>query len=157
MLESISRFIQHPASENLYCEKINVCGELREIASGLQKFVPLEQMTGRVLVMANLKPRPLAGFNSNGMVVCASNADHTVVELLIPEGELGERIYLEGFEELFPQGQLQPVLNPKKKIVERCLEHFKTDEEGYITWKGIKVRTKAGLIKAATVRNGNVA
>jgi hypothetical protein len=40
---------------------------------------------------------------------------------LIPEGELGERIYLEGFEELFTQGQLQPVLNPKKKIVEKCL------------------------------------
>jgi len=94
MLESISEFIQHPASENLYCEKINVSGEVREIASGLQKFVPLEQMTGRVLVMANLKPRALAGFNSNGMVVCASNDDHTVVELLIPEGELGERIYL---------------------------------------------------------------
>jgi hypothetical protein len=49
------------------------------------------------------------------------------------------------------------VLNPKKKIVERCLEHFKTDEEGYVTWKGIKARTKAGLIKAATVRNGHVA
>lgn len=52
---------------------------MREIASGLQKFVPLDQMKGKVLVMANLKPRPLAGFNSNGMVVCASNADHTVV------------------------------------------------------------------------------
>lgn len=59
---------------------------MREIASGLQKFVPLEQMKGKVIVMANLKPRPLAGFMSNGMVVCASNADHTVVELLIPEG-----------------------------------------------------------------------
>lgn len=113
-------------------------------------------MSGKVLVMANLKPRPLAGFNSNGMIVCASNHDHTVVELLIPEGDLGERIYLEGFEELFPQGQLQPVLNPKKKIVERVLDHFKTDEEGYVTWNGIRVRTKAALIKAATVRNGHV-
>ena len=36
-------------------------------------------MTGKVIVMANLKPRPLAGFNSNGMVVCASNAEHTNV------------------------------------------------------------------------------
>ncbi len=69
-------------------------GEVREIASGLQKFVPLEQMTGKVIIMANLKPRPLAGFLSNGMVVCASNEDHSVVELLIPEGENGERLYL---------------------------------------------------------------
>lgn len=30
-------------------------------------------MAGKCLVMANLKPRPLAGFQSNGMVVCASN------------------------------------------------------------------------------------
>ena len=77
-------------------------------------------MKGKVIVMANLKPRPLAGFVSNGMVVCASNADHSKVELLIPEGELGDRLYLEGFEELFSQGDLQPVLNPKKKILEKC-------------------------------------
>ena len=80
---------QHPDSENLYCEKILVCGEVREIASGLQKFVPIEQMKGKVIVMANLKPRPLAGFVSNGMVVCASNMDHSKVELLIPDGQLG--------------------------------------------------------------------
>jgi len=48
--------------------------------------VPLEGMKGKVLVMANLKPRPLAGFNSNGMVVCASTPDHTAVELIVPEG-----------------------------------------------------------------------
>lgn len=47
-----------------------MCGEVREIASGLQKFVPIDQMKGKVIVMCNLKPRPLAGFNSNGMVVC---------------------------------------------------------------------------------------
>lgn len=86
MLEGKFLLIQHPDSENLYCEKINIGKEVREIASGLQKYVPHENMKGKVLVMANLKPRPLAGFNSNGMVVCASNADHTAVELLIPDG-----------------------------------------------------------------------
>lgn len=67
--------------------------------------------------MANLKPRPLAGFNSNGMVVCASTPDHSQVELLIPEGEIGERVYLDGHEGLFSQGDLLPVLNPKRKVV----------------------------------------
>jgi len=113
-------------------------------------------MKGKVIVMANLKPRPLAGFLSNGMVVCASTPDHTQVELLIPEGELGERLYLEGHEDLFAQGDIQPVLNPKKKILEKCVEFFKTDEEGFVTWQGIKLRTKAGPIKAATIKNGNV-
>jgi tRNA-binding EMAP/Myf-like protein len=51
-------------------------------------------MRGKVIVMANLKPRVLAGFTSNGMVVCASNHEHTKVELLVPEGPLGERLYL---------------------------------------------------------------
>ena len=62
---------KHPESEKLYCEKIDVCGEIREIASGLQQLVPIEEMSGKVVVMANLKPRPLGGFMSNGMLVCA--------------------------------------------------------------------------------------
>lgn len=78
-------------------------------------------MTGKVIIMANLKPRPLAGFLSNGMVVCASTPDHTAVELLIPEGENGERLFLEGHEELFTQGDIQPILNPKKKVLEKCV------------------------------------
>lgn len=68
---------KHPESENLYCEKIDIGTEVRQIASGLQKFVPIENMSGLVIVMANLKGRKLAGFESNGMVVCASNGDHT--------------------------------------------------------------------------------
>lgn len=44
--------------------------------------------------MANLKPRPLAKFMSNGMVVCASNADHTDFRLIVPNGQIGERAYL---------------------------------------------------------------
>lgn len=51
-------------------------------------------MKGLVIVMANLKPRPLAKFMSNGMVVCASNADHTDIRLIVPNGQIGERAYL---------------------------------------------------------------
>ena len=47
--------------------------------------------------MANLKPRPLGGFLSNGMVVCASDKEDKNFELLVPEGPLGERLYLEGY------------------------------------------------------------
>jgi len=46
-------------------------------------------MKGKVLVMVNLKPRPLAGFTSNGMVVCASTQDHSKIELIVPEGQIG--------------------------------------------------------------------
>ena len=54
-------------------------------------------MSGLVLVLSNLKPRKLAGFNSNGMVLCASNSDHSKVELLRPhpDSKVGERVFLE--------------------------------------------------------------
>lgn len=53
---------KHPESDKLYCEKINIGDEVREIGSGLQKFVTEEEMTdGLVLVLANLKARKLAG------------------------------------------------------------------------------------------------
>lgn len=88
---------KHPDSQKLYCEKINIGGEVREIASGLQEFVPHEDMKGLVIVMANLKPRPLAKFMSNGMVVCASNNDHTQVHIIRPEGKISERVFLDGY------------------------------------------------------------
>ncbi len=74
-------------------------------------------MKGPVIVMANLKPRPLAKFMSNGMVVCASNADHTDVRIIRPQGANSGRVYLEGHEDLFKTAALLPVLNPKKKIL----------------------------------------
>jgi aminoacyl tRNA synthase complex-interacting multifunctional protein 1 len=63
--------------------------ELREIASGLQEHVPIQNMKGKVIVMANLKPKPVGGFVSNGMVVCSSDKEHKQFELLVPEGPLG--------------------------------------------------------------------
>ena len=90
----------HPDSAKLFVEQIDLGeGRLRTIASGLQDFVPLEDMTkGLCVVFANLKPRKLADLFSEGMVMCAGNADHTQVELMRPpEGaKVGERIQLEG-------------------------------------------------------------
>lgn len=88
----------------------------RQIASGLRKYYPqASQLEGRkvphekhcvcchsarsdtamvqVLVLANLKPKKLGGFPSNGMVMCASNSDKSetiFVEVgeFCPEGEL---------------------------------------------------------------------
>lgn len=52
-------------------------------------------MTGLVMVMANLKPRKLAGFMSNGMVMANSNDDHTQIFLAVPKGaKVGERVVL---------------------------------------------------------------
>ena len=40
--------------------------------------------TGLVIVWANLKPKKLVDIMSNGMIMCASNSDKSVIELLRP-------------------------------------------------------------------------
>jgi tRNA-binding EMAP/Myf-like protein len=64
----ITKCWEHPESDKLYCEEIDL-GEAapRQIASGLRAFYPsVDDLTGRkVLVLANLKERALAGFKSN--------------------------------------------------------------------------------------------
>jgi aminoacyl tRNA synthase complex-interacting multifunctional protein 1 len=58
----------HAVRHSLYVEKIDVGEpEPRTIVSGLVKFVPLEEMQGRmVVVIANLKPRNMRGIKSAG-------------------------------------------------------------------------------------------
>lgn len=147
-------FIQHTSSENLYCEEINLGDEVREIGTGLQKHVPIEEMRGPVIVFANLKPRKLADFMSNGMVMANSNTERTQFKLVVPQGKIGERIVLEGFKEKFTQEKL-PQLNPKKKILEKCIDKFTTDENGLAMWNGIKLMTSQGYIQCS-IKNGQL-
>lgn len=51
------------------------------------------------MVLANLKERSIAGFKSQGMVLCACNADHSEVSLVaVPENaKVGDRVVFEGF------------------------------------------------------------
>jgi tRNA-binding EMAP/Myf-like protein len=57
--------------------------EVRTICSGLVGFVEEAELQERgVLVLANLKPRNMAGVKSNGMLLAASDADHTTVQLV---------------------------------------------------------------------------
>lgn len=50
--------------------------------SGLVEFCTVEQLLNRnVIVLCNLKPRPLKGILSAGMLLCASSIDKTLVRL----------------------------------------------------------------------------
>ncbi len=71
----------------------------------------------QVIVLANLKPRNMRGIKSNGMLLCASNAEHTEVEPLLPPAgaAIGERVY---FGE---EGASQPeAANPNQVQVGGC-------------------------------------
>lgn len=59
----------HPDGDTLYVEQIDVGEKVtRTIVSGIREHVPIDRFVGsRVLVMCNLKEKPLRGVNSNGM------------------------------------------------------------------------------------------
>lgn len=104
-----------PPPRQLYCEKISLGGdEVREIASGLQGHFTLEQMRGqRVVIVKNLKSRKLAGFASNGMVLCATGEDGRVEFVEPPAGAaLGERVAFAGHE----GAAAEPSRVDKKKV-----------------------------------------
>ena len=57
---------------------------VRNIASGIRAFYNADEFVGKkVMVLANLKDRAIAGFKSQGMVLCACNVDHTEVRTLV--------------------------------------------------------------------------
>ena len=86
-------------SDKLYCEEIDLGEKIgrRQIASGLRKHYTLEQMQNRlVVVVENLKPKKLAGFLSQGMVLCGWNEDRSKCEFVEPPkgSKLGERVFV---------------------------------------------------------------
>ena len=110
---------------------------------------------GLCVVFANLKPRKLADIMSQGMVMCAGNADHTQVELMRPpEGsKVGERVVLEGDPAGLLTQEFQEILNPKKKQAEKFLPLLKTNNLGEGTFNGVRLVTSKGVIKSDTLKD----
>jgi len=109
---------EHPESDKLWCESIDVGeGKERSICSGLRAFyASAKDLEGKlVLVLANLKARKMAGFSSEGMVLCASSPAHDVVKLVEPPAgaKVGDRVTFEGLPESEPAS---PAQMAKKKI-----------------------------------------
>lgn len=149
---------KHPEADSLYVEEIDVGEEKpRQIVSGLVKFIPLEQMQGaNVLVLANLKPSPLRKITSYGMVLCASNADHTKVEFVVPpEGSKpGERVTLEGLTLEEPDVNVDGKKdNTVWAVVKPVL---KTDGNCVATCADKPLITSKGVCKAASLTNANI-
>ncbi|XP_047060068.1 aminoacyl tRNA synthase complex-interacting multifunctional protein 1 [Lolium rigidum] len=145
---------KHPSADSLLVEEIDLgAGNVRQVVSGLAKFFsPEELVNRRVVLITNVKPGKLRDVMSAGLVLCASNSDHTVVEPLIPpEGaKLGERISFAGFD-----GKPEDVLNPKKKQLDKITPHLRTDENGIATFRGVPFTTSAGPCRSS-VPNADV-
>lgn len=151
----------HPEADKLYCEEIDIGeDEPRQIASGLRPYMDADDMEGRkVLVLCNLKARKMLGFASHGMVLCASNADHTDVKFVNPpiDAKVGERVTIPGFE--FEGEAGAPMKeNPmgKKKIFDKIAPFLITSEYGVPEFLGRPFMTSAGVCTSA-ISDGTVA
>lgn len=74
-----------PKSKKLLCSKVRVGSEVRQILSGIKQHYSADEMVGKkVMVLVNLQPREIAGMMSEGMLLCAEDADGKL-SLMTPE------------------------------------------------------------------------
>ena len=75
-----------PKSKKLLCSQVKIGSEVRQIVSGIKSQFSPEDMVGKkVVVVTNLKPAKLAGVESQGMILCAEDADGKLA--LVTAGE----------------------------------------------------------------------
>ena len=74
-----------PKSRKLLCSQVKIGDQVKQIVSGIKQHYSAEEMVGKkVMVLLNLKPATLAGIVSEGMLLCAENADGDLA-LMVPE------------------------------------------------------------------------
>jgi methionyl-tRNA synthetase len=72
-------------SKKLLCSKVKIGSQVKQIVSGIKAHYSPEEMVGKkVMVVVNLKPAKLAGVLSEGMLLCAEDAQGNL-SLMIPE------------------------------------------------------------------------
>ena len=75
-------------SRKLLCSQVKIGSQVRQIVSGIKTHYSAEEMVGKkVMVVTNLKPAKLAGILSEGMILCAEDADGNL-SLMVPEKEM---------------------------------------------------------------------
>ena len=75
-------------SKKLLCSQVKIGNQVRQIVSGIRKYYSPEEMVGKnVMVVTNLKPTTLAGVKSEGMILCAEDADGNL-SLMVPEKKM---------------------------------------------------------------------
>ena len=75
-------------SKKLLCSQVKIGSQVRQIVSGIKAHYSAEEMVGKkVMVVTNLKPAKLAGILSEGMILCAEDAEGNL-SLMVPEKEM---------------------------------------------------------------------
>ncbi len=75
-------------SKKLLCSQVRIGSQVKQIVSGIKAHYTPEEMVGKkVMVVVNLKPAKLAGILSEGMLLCAEDAEGNLA-LMTPEKEM---------------------------------------------------------------------
>ena len=75
-------------SKKLLCSQVKIGSQVKQIVSGIRKYYTPEEMVGKkVMVLVNLKPAKLAGVLSEGMLLCAEEANGELA-LMKPEKDM---------------------------------------------------------------------
>ena len=84
---------KHPKADRLLVEQIDLGDETRQIVSGIAaSFSPEEVVGKKVIVVTNLKPVKLRGVESQGMILCASNADDLDIVTIVKDLPNGTKV-----------------------------------------------------------------
>ena len=77
-----------PKSKKLLCSQVKIGSQVKQIVSGIKAHYSPEEMVGKkVMVLVNLKPAKLAGVLSEGMLLCAEDAEGNL-SLMTPEKDM---------------------------------------------------------------------
>ena len=136
---------QHDKDERLYVESID-CGEHqpRTVVSGLAKHYPdkTELLNQKVIVFANLKYSKFKGVESQGMVMCSTDASSGQVKILRPpkDAKVGSSLKWKNSADYKADDKINIGKKNsfwKKEIVEKLV----TDKDGNMAFNGVAFKT----------------
>jgi methionyl-tRNA synthetase len=80
---------EHPKADKLLVLQVDLGSERRQIIAGIKAYYAPADLLGRnICVVVNLAPRMMRGLESQGMLLAASNEDHSQVVLMTTERDM---------------------------------------------------------------------
>eukprot|EP01068_Selenidium_serpulae_P004955 Selendium_serpulae@DN3812_c3_g1_i1.p1 len=151
----VTKIWKHPDSDKLFCEEIDIGEEKpRPIGSGLAQHMTTDALLNqKVLVLANLKQKPLAGYPSHGMVLCSEANDKIEFLRPHPDSKIGERVSIEGLS-----GEADAELTAKKNrdAFMAVKNDLRTSASGVAMYKDRPFMTSKGQVTVPSTFNGQI-
>jgi len=150
----------HPGGDKMYVEMIDIGRDKpRQIISGIREhFDKKDLLNTKLIVVTNLKPRPMKGVTSYGMILAASNDDHSYLEIVRPPDDsiVGERITLENMDvnEYKPDNEIKP--NKKNSPWAKIKNLLKTNDNMEACFDGNRFMTSKGPLTVKSLKNAQL-